>query len=101
MSDYELLETLQCKNCGNIQLRKIDICEICNELVGYEIPENLNHLTFNECKDLINKAFFKIESFMNDRTNEYYYFGFNDYFTKLFFEGKKYENFTIENFVRY
>ena len=45
----------------------------------------------------INNAFFRIESFMNGKVNDYLHFGFNDAFTKLFFEIRKPENYTYAN----
>jgi hypothetical protein len=51
----------------------------------------------NEVIDQINKAFFRLESYMNSKTSNYQYFGFDLAFTKLFTKGKINENFTYEN----
>ena len=45
----------------------------------------------------INNAFFRIESYMKGVIKEYKYFGFDNAFTLLFKEARKYENFTQEN----
>ncbi len=51
----------------------------------------------NEVIDQINKAFYKLESYMNSKIDNYQYFGFDLAFTKLFTKGKMSENFTYEN----
>jgi hypothetical protein len=51
----------------------------------------------NEVIDQINKAFFRLESYMNGTIDNYQYFDFNLAFTKLFTMVKMSENFTYEN----
>lgn len=93
----ELEDVEQCRFCGYIQLYKIKICSNCNKDLCYIIPENLNDLSFLECIKLIDDAFFRLESFMKGKLDYYNYFGFNGYISKLFYECKKEENFTVEN----
>ena len=50
-----------------------------------------------EVKDQINKAFFRLESYMNSKIDNYEYFGFDLAFTKLFAKVRMSENFTYEN----
>lgn len=52
----------------------------------------------NEVLDQINKAFFRLESYMNSKIDNYEYFGFDLAFTKLFAKVRMSENFTYENF---
>lgn len=93
----ELDDIIECRFCGYTQLYKIKICSNCNKDLSYIIPEYLNDLSFLECIKLIDDAFFRLESFMNGKIDNYNYFGFNNYFSKLFYECKKEENFTVQN----
>lgn len=86
-----------CGYCeGIIPLESI-LCPLCNKDLTPTIPKELINLTFSETKELIENAFFRIESFINGSFTNYQYFGFDGAFSKLFFEGKKPENFTYEN----
>ena len=51
----------------------------------------------NEVIDQINKAFFRLESYMNSKIDNYEYFGFDLAFTKLFAKVRMSQNFTYEN----
>jgi hypothetical protein len=86
-----------CGYCEGIIPIESIVCPLCNKDLTPIIPTELINLTFSEIKELIANAFFRIESFMNGSIKTYKYFGFDDVFTKLFFEAKKIENFTYDN----
>lgn len=86
-----------CRHCDAIINIKDEICTFCQLDTSYKIPLHLEKLTFKECSDLINEAFFKIEMFMNGNQKTYQYFGFNDHFTKLFQLVNEMKNYTHEN----
>jgi len=54
-------------------------------------------MEFKEITNSISQAFINLDSFMNGKVKQYFYFGFNDEFEKLFSEYKKPENYTPEN----
>lgn len=86
-----------CGYCDCIIYAYDNICSFCKKDLTPMISEKLSHKTLIEVEKLINDALFRLENFMNGTLSDYKYFGFSDFFTKLFFEGKKLENFTIEN----
>ena len=56
----------------------------------------------DELKELIgeiNNAFYKLESYMDSRLDNYRYFGFDSAFTKLFKEAEKNENYSYDNCI--
>ncbi len=93
----DLLDIRECIECGFMLESSIKTCTNCGFNSVYTIPEHLVNLTHHDITKKINDAFYRVESFMNGRLNEYLYFGFNDAFTKLFFESQKAENCNIEN----
>lgn len=94
----ESLEQIRyCRHCDAIINIKDEICTFCQLDTSYKIPLHLEKLTFKECADLINEAFFKIEMFMNGKQKTYQYFGFNDHFTKLFQLVNEMKNYTHAN----
>ena len=93
----ELEDVVTCRFCEAIILYKDKTCKFCNAEQTYIIPDPLKNLQLFECIELIDNAFFRFESFMKGKINYYNYFGFNDYFTKLFYEVRKEENFTPKN----
>lgn len=54
-------------------------------------------MEFKEIANSISQAFINLDSFMSGKVKQYFYFGFNDEFEKLFSEYKKPENYTPEN----
>jgi Zn ribbon nucleic-acid-binding protein len=93
----DLINIRECIECGFILESSIKICINCGFNSVYTIPEHLMNLNYQDITKKINDAFYRVESFMSGRLNEYSYFGFNDAFTKLFFESQKAENCNIEN----
>ena len=64
-----------------------------------EINNPLPKVNLGELIEDINNAFFRLEIFMDGGISNYLYFGFNDAFTKLFFEIRKPENYTYKNCI--
>ncbi|MNS47265.1 hypothetical protein D3C86_611240 [compost metagenome] len=93
----DLINIRECIECGFILESSIKTCINCGFNSIYAIPEHLINLDYQDITKKINDAFYRVESFMSGRLNEYSYFGFNDAFTKLFFESQKTENCKIEN----
>lgn len=86
-----------CRHCEAFIKPKDKICPFCKKETAYPVLEKYAELNFDEIKEKINNSFYLLESFMQDRIEDYQYFGFNDAFTKLFIELRKPENFTYDN----
>lgn len=68
-----------------------------NKLSDFNKKNHFPKTTFQEISNLINNAFFRLESYMNGGVKNYKYYGYNDAFSILFNEAQKPENFTYEN----
>jgi hypothetical protein len=89
LREYDSSNTIEDyhKQCINEHNKLLDL---------YPIPQ----LSIIEIVDKINTAFFKLERYMEGKTDLYHFFGFNDAFTILFDIMENPENETPENFKR-
>ncbi|GAB2841346.1 hypothetical protein [Ferruginibacter profundus] len=89
--------TKNCMHCDCFIPVESKNCPYCEKDTTNVIPEKLIPLTITDVISLLNEAFFRLESFANGALGDYQYFGFSGFFSKLFLESKKLENFTYFN----
>lgn len=97
--DYdEILKLCDNPGCGCFIKADATVCEYCDKVQEVRVltPED-EQITFYDLINDINKAFFRLESYMDGSIPTYYSYDFIDAFEILFVKGKQPSNLSIQN----
>ncbi|HWB26769.1 MAG TPA: hypothetical protein VG738_14900 [Chitinophagaceae bacterium] len=87
-----------CPNCDALIPVRENFCKYCKyTILEIGLPDAEKQISFDENVNAINQAFYRLESYMNDTTVDYFYFGFEYAFIVLFTKVKLPEYHTPEN----